>query len=219
MSSFGNTEPRGKSITELRRLNHFPVVSTAYTGRSADKEPHFLEEFPDPVGEGYRHGYEEGLAKALSEAETIKESQSAMIGASLDALKNAVLELKRAQRELLAEIQSSVPNFAFELLENILARELELAKNPGRDAVIRALSLDDSLASAKIRLNPSDLKIIGDLTDVIGSREVELIEDASVESGGAVAEIGDSIYDASLSSALERVHQVIVGTVQVRLSE
>lgn len=214
MSIFANGEPRGKSITELRRLNHSSVVSIAYDDRSMDKYAELIHEVPDAIAQGYQHGYSEGLEKAIAEVEAIKQQQSARVMSSVEALANAVVELKQAQRELLAEIQNSVPNLAFELLENILARELELTKNPGREAVIRALSLDDSMASARIRLNPEDLKIIGDLAEAVGSREVELIEDPSIESGGAVAEIGESLYDARLSSALERIHQVIVGSEQ-----
>lgn len=214
MSIFGNSEPRSKSITELRRLNHSSVVSIDYRDRSMDKDSDLLEDLPDAIEQGYQHGYSEGLEKAIAEVEAIKQEQSARVMSSVEALTKAVLELKQAQRELLAEIQTSVPNLAFELLENILARELELTKNPGRDAVIRALSLDDSMASARIRLNPEDLRIIGDLADVVGTREVELIEDPTIESGGAVAEIGDSVYDARLSTALERIHQVMVGSSQ-----
>lgn len=47
MSIFANGEPRGKSITELRRLNHSSVVSIAYDDRSMDKYAELIHEVPD----------------------------------------------------------------------------------------------------------------------------------------------------------------------------
>lgn len=210
MSSLGNFESRSRPMLELRRLTQAAIVTTTYLDRNLDEEPVSLQESRDEARrEGYEHGYAEGLAKAAIEAASMREEQIIRIDNAVSSLLSAVSTLVGAQKEFMDEIQFAAPKLAFSLVEQLLGRELELSKNPGREAVIRALSFDDSDARARVRLNPVDLETIGDIADLTQIREVELIADPLIEVGGAIAEIDDSVFDARLSTALERVRQAI----------
>ena len=111
-----------------------------------------------------------------------------------------------------SEMRTTIPMVAFNLLERLLGRELELAVNPGRDAVARAMSLDDSDLTAVIRLNPRDLEKLGEISDLTSGREVSLIPDSGVEPGGALVDLGGATVDAQIGAALERVRNVLVSS-------
>lgn len=213
MSSLGNLEPRSRPMLELRRLSHAAVVATTYLDSDTDEDPQSLDDSRDEARrEGYEHGYAEGLAKAAVEAVTLREEQLIRIEHAVRSLNKAFSDLLEAQGRLLEEIQVGAPNLAFQLVEQLLGRELELSKSPGREAVARALAFDNSGARAIVRMNPADLETIGNLSDFTKTREIELIPDAAVEVGGAIAEVDNSLFDARLSTALERVRQVIGST-------
>ena len=89
--------------------------------------------------------------------------------------------------------------------EAVLDRELALAKNPGRDAVTRALALAPN-GDAVVRLNPADVKTLG---SVSFGRELSVVADPSVEPAGAVVEVGACRIDAQIGTALERVRDAL----------
>lgn len=213
MSSLGNLEPRSRPMLELRRLSHAAVVTTTYLDRNTDEEPQSLEESRDEARrEGYEHGYAEGLAKAAVDAAALREEHTIRIENGVSALNKLISDFEDAHRQLLQEIQAAAPKLVFQLVEQLLGRELELSKSPGKEAIARALAFDSSEGKAKVRLNPADLETISDLSEFNRTREIELIADSSVEVGGAIAEVDNSVFDARLSTALERVRQVIGST-------
>jgi flagellar assembly protein FliH len=85
---------------------------------------------------------------------------------------------------------------------------LALAANPGRDAVIRVLALDEGLSPATVRLNPVDMAALEALD--LG-RVLNVVADPGVEPGGALVEVGRASLDRQLGPALERVRQILLG--------
>jgi flagellar assembly protein FliH len=116
-----------------------------------------------------------------------------------------------AYEERSAQLEDAVPRFAFELLEALFGRESALAADPGREAVARALALDESYLPAVARLSPDDADTIGDLADLAPSRSLTVVADPTIEPGGAMVEIGSTTIDSQLSRALERVRALIIG--------
>jgi flagellar assembly protein FliH len=200
---------------ELRRLSRASVVSTPYVSR---REP------VDAVGDersverrdGYREGFEDGCAQgrtlAVEEAAQTRAHDTARARTALDALAGAVRAAHEADLRMRAEIQAAAPKLAFALLEELMARELWLATNPGREAVARVLALDEGTQPATIRMNPRDIETLGDIDATLSTREVTLVADANVEPGGAVVDIGKGTLDGQLSTALERVRDVLLGS-------
>ena len=116
-----------------------------------------------------------------------------------------------AYEERSADLERSVPQFAFALLEELFGRESVLAVDPGRDAIARALALDEGMQPAVARLSPGDAAVIGDLDDLSPSRQLTVVADPTVEPGGALVEVGSTTIDSQLTHALERVRAVVVG--------
>ena len=208
MTVFGYPDPPTTAPRALRRLSHSPVVPTTYLSRDVDLEA-VEAEAAAAVRRGYEEGYADGLARAAAEATGRQQEESQRVAAALAALSHAVTATEESERRLRREIEAAAPKLAFSLLETLLGRELVLAATPGRDAITRVLALDEGLEPATVRLNPADVETLEALD--LG-RVLNVVADPSVESGGAVVEIGRAVLDGQLRSALERVRQVLLGS-------
>jgi len=160
---------------------------------------------------GYEAGYADGQRDAEAAANNSERDSVARIDRAVSALSRSVDAARSAYEERSAQLESAVPRFAFELLEALFGRESVLAVDPGREAVARALALDDSTFPAVARLSPGDAATIGDLADLSPSRQLTVVADPTIEPGDALVEVGATTIDSQLSRALERVRAVIVG--------
>ena len=163
---------------------------------------------------GYESGYADGRREAEKEARDAERAVLARVERALAALRHSTDAARSAYEERAAELERVVPGFAFELLEALFGRESELAIEPGRDAVARALALDETTLPAIARLAPCDAATIGEFADLAPSRSLTVVADPSVEPGGAVVEIGSTTIDSQLSPALERVRAVLAGSFE-----
>jgi flagellar assembly protein FliH len=163
---------------------------------------------------GYEAGYNDGRREAEKEARDAERAVVARVQRAVSALNRSTDAARAAYEERRAELERVVPGFAFELLETLFGRESALATDPGRDAIARALALDESTLPATARLSPDDASTIGEFADLAPSRSLTVVADPTVEPGGALVEIGATTIDSQLSSALARVRAVIAGPVE-----
>ena len=161
--------------------------------------------YQDGLDAGHRDGYQAGLASARDEVAMAERSRAVVVEELLVALEQAAGGLRRAQTAALAGTEDEIAGAAFAVAEAVLARELELATNPGRDAVARALALAPE-GNAIVRLSPHDMATLGELA--LG-REITIVADPAVERAGAVVEVGACRIDAQISTALDRVRQAL----------
>jgi flagellar assembly protein FliH len=210
MSVFGHPDPPKAASRALRRLGHAPVVPTAYANRGATVSS-MESEAAAAARQGYDSGYGEGWARAAEEAAQRRREEAQRTARALSALSSALSAAEGAEVRMRAEIQAAVPKLAFALLEELFGREVTLASNPGREAVSRALALDEGAEPAVVRLNPADIEALEGL-DV--HRVLRVVADGAVEPGGAVVQIGPATLDAQLGPALARVRNVLLGPQQ-----
>ena len=206
MTVFDYSDPPRTPPRSLRRLGHSSAVPTTYDSRRPDLEL-LEEEKAAALRRGYDNGYAEGLAKAGEEAAQRRDEDGQRVAAALAVLSRAIDAAREADERMRADVQSAAPKLAFALLEALLVREVTLATNPGRDAIARALALDESGESAVVRLNPADIDALG---DVDLGRAVSFVADRRVEQGGVLVEIGRATLDGQLGPALERVRKVLL---------
>jgi flagellar assembly protein FliH len=207
MSVFGYPDPPTTAPRALRRLSHSPAVPTTYLSRSVEIET-MEADAALAVRQGYDDGYADGLARAAAEAAELRKEQATQAAGAISALSQALAKAEECERHMRAEIQAAAPKLAFALVETLLGRELALAANPGRDAVIRVLALDEGLSPATVRLNPVDMAALEALD--LG-RVLNVVADPGVEPGGALVEVGRASLDGQLGPALERVRQILLG--------
>jgi len=164
-----------------------------------------------PADRGYEAGYADGQRDAEAGARDAERESLARVDNAVTALSRSVDAARSAYEERSAQLESAVPRFAFELLEALFGRETVLAVDPGREAIARALALDESSLPAVARLSPEDADTIGDIAELASSRLLSIVADPTVEPGGAMVEIGSTTIESQLSRALERVRAVMVG--------
>ena len=160
---------------------------------------------------GYEAGYAEGQRDAEAAAMEVERENVVRIERAISALRRSADAAHSAYKDRSAELESALPRFAFDLLEVLFGRESALAVDPGREAVARALALEESTLPAVARLSPDDADTIGEIADLSPSRPLTVVADPAVEPGGALVEVGSTTIDSQLSRALERVRAVIVG--------
>jgi flagellar assembly protein FliH len=171
------------------------------------------EDVPSDGGHaaGYEAGYAEGQRDAEAAAKDVEREAMARVDAAVSALCRAADAARLAYEERCAALERAVPPFAFALLEELFGRESVLAVDPGRDAIARALALDEGMLPAVARLAPGDAAVVGDLADLAPSRQLSVVADPTVEPGGALVEVGSTTIDSQLTRALQRVRAVVVG--------
>lgn len=167
------------------------------------------EGYEEGRAEGYARGYDEGRMAALEEAAVQEAARTAATEQALGALRDAVAELATRRDETVAALEEQLVAGAFELAEALVGRELELATDPGRDALARALRLTEGPEAVVARLHPDDVDALGEHADLAPGREVTVVADATVERGGCVLQAGAGQIDARLRTALERVRRVL----------
>lgn len=153
-----------------------------------------------------QEGYRAGLAAAEEEL----GRRRAIVQQSLNALANAVYEFDERQVQTAQDIENAVVEAAFQIAEAIVGRELQVAENPGKDAIVRALALAPEQGTAIVRLNPVDLATVATGQLPPSSRPIELMADPSVELGGCIVDVGPARIDAQLSSIIDRVREALL---------
>ncbi len=151
-------------------------------------------------------------ADAEEAAGDVEHDRIARVDRAIAALASSTDALRSAYEKRCRELEGSLPRFAFELLETLFGRESALAAEPGRDAVARALALDESSAAGDRPPAPRGCRHSGTWPTSAPSRSADGRRRSAVEPGGALVEIGSTTIDSQLSPALERVRAVLVGT-------
>jgi flagellar assembly protein FliH len=120
--------------------------------------------------------------------------------------------MAQVEAELRTAFEVAAVDAALALAEAILGRELAVATDPGRDAIVRALAVAPvGPDGVVVRLHPLDRDRLGDLHDLALGREVTVVADATVAPGGCAATVGATDIDASVAAALARVRLVLGG--------
>ncbi|MDQ2677241.1 MAG: FliH/SctL family protein [Actinomycetota bacterium] len=161
----------------------------------------------DGHAEGYRDGFEAGRRAAL-------DAGQAAAAQLLDSLRASIAAHGTQLEALADELARSAAGLAFGIAEQVLQRELRAATDPGADAIRRAVAAlphaGPALTAAVVRLHPDDAaRLVADPRDLCAGAELTIVADAVVEPGSCLLDVGSTRVDASVSSALARVREVL----------
>jgi flagellar assembly protein FliH len=169
----------------------------------------------DPVDtdreRGYADGYAEGRAAAAEEFRRAERLRDTEVERSVRALGVAVEAATRSLDERVDALARALPGLLFELVEAVVGRELAVAVDPGRDALVRALALSPPREPVVARLHPDDVSRLGDLGELGDGREISVVADPAVAPGDAAVEVGPSRIESRMGETLERVRAVLTG--------
>jgi len=157
------------------------------------------------VADGYRQGFAEGRAAGDADAR-------GDLAFALTALHRAVEDLHRRDAAGTTNMIDEAVDLALAIAQTVIGRELEVAIDPGRDALVRALELAPDRGAVLARFHPIDLEMLVDIDQVTAGREVHLIADHSVERGGCILDVGAARIDAQIGTALDRVRESLTST-------
>ncbi|GCD89539.1 FliH/SctL family protein [Nocardioides sp. LS1] len=167
--------------------------------------------------QGYATGWGEGRREAeAAAAEAARETEERLRraeerredehAAAMDALVRAAEHLYAATKEICDRIGDQATDLAFEVTRALLARELDASHDPGRDVVRRVVAALPEDAVARVRLNPG---IAPAAAADLAPYGVRVLPDADLELGDAVVETDDTVVDLRITSALERLREVL----------
>lgn len=171
--------------------------------------------------EGYRDGFVVGRTEARAEVEAAAAAEASRArsvrlatearqdqqhAASLAALESAATQVRELLEELSARVEEQATTLAFALVETIMAREAATA-TPA-DVVRRVLQvLPATTTIATVRLHPAIVPT-GVVQDLL-SRGVAVVADETLEPADALVESDGSVTDLRISSAMDRVREVL----------
>jgi len=168
--------------------------------------------------QGFAAGWAEGLRASAQRSTTASDEQARALQhrsdtllaaqrSALSALQDAVGRCAETTSALHSELTAAAVDLALQIAEAVLDRELEIATDPGADALRRALVGVPIDVPVTVRLHPADLDVLD--RDVVADRAVTFLADASLTRGDAVVESEDGIVDAGIAAALARVREVL----------
>lgn len=159
---------------------------------------------------GQHDGYAAGYAAGQEAGRAALDGACRRLSAALSALNAQLDRLDAAQAANRAAFEAASVDTALTIAEAILERELAVAADPGRDAIVRALAAAPvGAASASVRLHPVDAEHLGTIHDLAPGVDVTVVADPAVEPGGCHLSIADTHVDATVSAALARVREVL----------
>jgi len=216
------SQPVGRQFAPLR-LGDGPVLVDAHEAARST---------------GYAEGWAQGRRDALA-AETeqrhradasrqqLERALAADVQQACDALWSAVSQLEAITAPVLEGGADVVLDAAIRLAEAVLGAELSVRDDGGMLALRRALAPLPDDGRVVVRLNPHDLQVLhaaggsgegADGTQRLEGHDVELVPDAGLRRGEAVADQGAARVDARLGAALRRAIAaagLLDGSVQV----
>ena len=170
--------------------------------------------------EGWAAGHAEGLVAAgqvVAAAERAAEQRLADVQARWErrlasataAMGAAVERLDATAAPVVDDLRDSVLDAVVLLVGDLLGREVATADTNGLDALRRALTLCPTDVPVVVRLHPDDLAEVPAAALAQLPASVTVVADEAVERAGALAEAGSVRVDAQLTSALQRVLEVL----------
>ena len=186
--------------------------------------PSLAEERTAAAAAGYAEGWATGRQQALAAAQAEAE-QRAMEHAALQAAlhqqaNSAVAALAQAAHQLhqrhlpvLDEMGETLLDAALSLASAILDRELQGLDDTALLALRRTVSPLPGDGPVRVRLSPADHAELTQHTDrpAWEGRELDLVADASLRPGEAVAEADGALVDGRIASALDRARAALAG--------
>ncbi len=159
---------------------------------------------------GYEAGLEEGMAcgRALSAVEqAAADRRSHAHSERIIAAAERVVSL---QRQAISEAENALVIAAFEIAEAIIGREIRERPRSAEDALLGALALAPERMPCLVRMHPSDVADLGDVTERFALRDITMQADPTIEAGDCVISLPTGRIEWRLADAIERARLAVL---------
>ncbi|MEA2101207.1 MAG: FliH/SctL family protein [Thermodesulfobacteriota bacterium] len=169
--------------------------------RKAREEKEAIER--DAYNKGLKQGQEQGKKVAIKRLEPLFET-----------LDDTLKQVSSLRETLTQKHMQQMLDIVLMVAEKVIHRQINLSPEIIVDTIQAAslhLSEEDEV---RVRLNPFDFEYMRDIEEIIsrdltGGKQIHIIEDSSVERGGALLETGLGDIDATIGSQLERIRDIL----------
>lgn len=148
------------------------------------------------------------VARAEAEAQARRDDEH---HEGVAALTRAAAELRSLMETTTARLESQGTRLAWELVEALVGHEVRAARSA--DVVARVLALAPVGELVRVRLHPDHLPAPGSgaatAVDELTAQGAVLAADPTLERLDALVELTEGVLDLRISTALERVHEVL----------
>jgi flagellar assembly protein FliH len=186
--------------------------------------PSLVEERTAALAAGYAEGWAAGQQQALAAAHEDAEQRArehAALQAALQrrcdsavaAVAQAADQLHRRELPVLDEMGQTLLEAALSLAEAVLDRELQGLDDTALLALRRSVSPLPGNGPVRVRLSPADHAELTQHTSrpAWEGRDLDLVADAALRPGEAVAEADGALVDGRIAAALERARATLAG--------
>lgn len=163
--------------------------------------------------DGYQHGYAEGMSHAMTEGQQQRAEQSIVLGAEVQHfLEKAAL----VQDELLSQHQNELRDLAIAVAEKVIKVSLKSSGDIVSRLIQNATEKMKKKEWVHIYIAGCDAKSIAQtapqLTEALSflSDHVKIVPISDDESGTCIIETPDEIIDASTSTQLSNIRDLLV---------
>ena len=202
-----------------------PVVFPALGGAA----PHSSLQEARGYAEGYAQGWAAGMkgARETIEAQLAQErgafeqrelERAAQVRACLDTLERMAQAARDREAPVLKDAEDRLVHGALELAEALVGLSLDDHETALRAALHRALLPEARDEILRLRLHPDEVATLEELRSHPGEEyllphDIEVVPDATLQPGDALAEVREGVIDARVSRALTRVREVLGATL------
>ena len=209
--------PPGVSLRQFEDFNWEDVLARAREHLQGVREQsqRLIAEAKEEVARVREAACAEGKRDALGQLDSMAEQKAAKladerIGQSLRAADQLVDQMQKATETWLRQWQHETIPLAISIAERLVRRQIDVDPAALLQWVGDAISLARAEHHLCVRIHPSDRKRLGPHLDrfiaaAARGRQIEVVEDESVQSPGVIVQANELHIDAQLSTQLDRL--------------
>lgn len=162
--------------------------------------------------EGYRDGFAEGMAKAMAEGKLAREQQAAKEAADVGRF---LEQVAWAREELMNQAESELRELALTIAEKVVRVSLKSSGEVVGRMIQGAVEKLKRRAWVHIYISGADAKSMAQIPPQLAaalssvSEHVKIVPMADDESGTCIIEMPDEIIDASASTQLSNIRNIL----------
>jgi len=214
VDEFSDSNRCASKADNFRRINFENINSVCFDSSSDGDINEVVEEkskltLAEIEQQAYQEGFCEGKKSEI-------ESAAQQVAPVLTSLRQVILQLQNLRKEIYLEIEKEVVELALAIARKVICHEVKINKEIILEVIKAALSRVDESGNIKIKLNPSDLKLVkatknhnANLFQNIERVTFEATE--SISSGGCIIETSLGNIDARIEKQFRVVEEIFQG--------
>ena len=165
--------------------------------------------------EGFKEGYEEGYAKSMTDVKEVAEVQSRQY---LEEIRDIVERTAEEKEEVLQKYKKDLRSIAIAVAEKVIHVSLKSSGDVIERMILSATEKLKTREWAKIYISKSDADIMlrgdRDLVQALArlSDHVKVVVMENEKPGTCIIELPDEIIDASASTQMENIKEILNST-------